>query len=110
MEKPMLYALNVFSLVAGKEAVYRDYSVKAGKIIYRLGGRVVASGHQPIRYLRGDVQRQEFIVVEFPSEAVFQQFHDAAESEGLHNLREGSTYDYIWTLYQPWDLRAWVKE
>ena len=106
----MLYALNVFSLVAGKEAAYRNYSVKAGKIIYRLGGRVVASGHQPIRHLRGDVQRQEFIVVEFPSAAVFQQFHDAAESEGLHSLREGCTRDYVWTLYQPWDLRTWVKE
>jgi len=24
-------------------------------------------------------------------------------------LRENSCSDYIWTLYQPWDIREWVK-
>jgi uncharacterized protein (DUF1330 family) len=49
------------------------------------------------------------IVVEFPSDAAFEQFLDEAEQQGIHRLREHSTTDYIWTLYEPWDLRSWVK-
>ena len=104
----MIYALNLFNLVHGKEDLYRDYSVKAGKIIYGLGGRVVSSGYKPIRYLKGDVNREQFIIVEFPSEEVFEQFHSEAEQRGIHRLREESTSDYIWTLFEPWDLREWV--
>lgn len=49
------------------------------------------------------------IVLEFPSEAAFQQFLDEAEQQGIQWLREQSTADYIWILYEPWDLRSWVK-
>jgi uncharacterized protein (DUF1330 family) len=105
----MVYALNVFNLVADREHEYADYSVRAGKIIYGLGGRVVASGWNPIRNIHGDRERRHMVVVEFPSEAVFQQFLDEGERQGIHPLREHSTTDYIWTLYEPWDLRRWVK-
>ena len=105
----MVYALNVFNFVAGKEDQYRDYSVKAGRIIFGMGGRVVASGWKPIRRMHEDRERRHIIVVEFPSEQVFQAFLDEADRQGLHELREGSTTDYIWTLYEPWDMRAWVK-
>ena len=105
----MVYALNVFNLRPGKDDQYRDYSVKAGKIIYGFGGKVLASGWQPLRRMHEDRERRHFIVVEFPSEAVFQQFLDEAERQHLHELRETACTDYIWTLYQPWDLRAWVK-
>jgi uncharacterized protein (DUF1330 family) len=106
----MIYALNVFNLIPEREGDYRKYSVLAGRIIYGLGGRVAASGRNPIRNLHGDVERRQMIVVEFPSEAVFQQFIDEAERQDIHHLRENSTSDYIWTLYQPWDLKTWVKE
>ena len=106
----MIYALNVFNLIAEREADYRKYSVLAGKIIYSLGGRVVSSGWKPIRNLHGDVERKQMIVVEFPSEEVFQQFIDEAGRQDIHHLRENSTSDYIWTLYQPWDLKSWVKQ
>lgn len=106
----MVYALNVFNLVAGREKDYAEYSVKAGKIIYALDGRVVTSGWKPLRSIHGDRQRQYFIVVEFPSEEVFQQFLDEGERQDIHPLREDATTDYIWTLYEPWDLRAWVRE
>ena len=106
----MIYALNVFNLLPEREGDYRTYSVLAGKIIYDLGGRVVTSGWNPIRNLHGDVERRQMIVVEFPSEAVFQQFIDEAERQGIHDLRENSTGDYIWTLYEPWDLKAWVRQ
>ena len=32
----MIYALNVFNLIPGRENEYRDYSVKAGRIIFGL--------------------------------------------------------------------------
>src|SRR5581483_122483 len=106
---PMVYALNVFNLLPGKDDQYRDYSVKAGRIIYGMGGKVVASGWKPIRRMHEDRSRRYLIVVEFPSETVFQAFLDEAEKQGIHDLRETATTDYIWTLYEPWDLRQWVK-
>ena len=93
----------------GKEDDYREYSIKAGKIIYGKGGRVVSSGWNPIRKLHGDKTRKHMIVVEFPSEQIFQDFLDEAETQNIHLLRENSTTDYIWTLYEPWDIRDWVK-
>ena len=105
----MIYALNVFNFVPGKEAIYADYSVKAGKIIYGLGGRVISSGYRPIQHLKTDVQRDQFIVVQFPSKEVFEQFHAEAERQDIHRLREEATTDYIWALFEPWDLREWVR-
>ena len=105
----MAYALNVFNLLPGHENEYRDYSVKAGKIIYGMGGRVVVSGWKPIRNLHGDAERRYLIVVEFPSEQVFQAFIDEADKQDIHRLRENACSDYIWTLYEPWDIREWVK-
>ena len=105
----MIYALNVFNLRPGKEDDYRDYSIKAGKIIYRLGGKVVSAGSGPLREMHGDCTRRQMIVVEFPSVEVFEQFIDEAETQNIHPLREKSTADYIWTLYEPWDLKTWVN-
>jgi pimeloyl-ACP methyl ester carboxylesterase len=105
----MAYALNLFNFVPGKEDQYRRYSVLAGKIIYGLGGRVIAAGQTPLRYLHGDVERRQMIVVEFPSEEEFQKFLDEGERQQIHELREGATRDYIWTLFEYWDMRAWVR-
>ena len=105
----MIYALNVFNLIPGMEDDYRDYSVKAGKIIYSLGGKVVSDGSGALRELHGDRTRRQMIVVEFPSIEIFEQFIDEAETQNIHPLRENSTTDYIWTLYEPWDLRKWVN-
>jgi pimeloyl-ACP methyl ester carboxylesterase len=106
----MIYALNLFNFIPGKEDQYRRYSVLAGKIIYGLGGRVVAAGHAPLQYLHGDRERRQMVIVAFPSEAAFQQFMQEAERQNIHELREGATTDYIWTLFEPWDMRSWVKQ
>ena len=106
----MRYALNVFKLILGREDDYREYNPAAGRIVYGLGGRVVAAGRGPARELRGDASRRCLIVVEFPGEDAFQRFLDQAERDDIHRLRENATTDYIWTLYQPWDLKAWVRE
>jgi uncharacterized protein (DUF1330 family) len=105
----MVYALNLFNFVPEKENIYREYSLKAGKIVYELGGKVVSSGFKPVQYIGTDVQREQFIVVEFPSPEVFKQFYAKAKSQDIHRLREESTRDYIWILFQPWDLREWAK-
>ncbi len=104
----MVFALNVFNLITDKEDDYKKYSVKAGKIIYSLGGRVVSSGWSPVRNIHGDIERKYMIVVQFPSEKVFQNFLDEASIQNIHELRENSTRDYIWILYKPWDIKAWV--
>jgi uncharacterized protein (DUF1330 family) len=106
----MIYALNLFNLIPGKENDYRDYSVKAGRIIFGLGGKVVSAGTGPLREMHGETTRRQLIVVEFPSLEVFEQFIDEAENQNIHHLRENSTTDYIWTLYHPWDMKKWVKE
>ena len=106
----MVYALNVFNLVSGKENLYREYSVKAGKIIYSKGGKVLSSAWNPIRKMKGDIERRYMILVEFPSKEVFQEFLNEAETENIHQLRENSTKDYIWTLYEQWNIKAWVQK
>ena len=105
----MVYALNVFNILANKENDYKDYSVKAGKIIYGKGGRVISSGWKPIRKLHGNTERKYMIVVEFPSEKIFQEFLDEGEKQNIHPLREDSLTDYIWTLYEPWNMKEWVN-
>ena len=106
----MVYALNVFNIKNGRENIYKEYSVKAGKIIYGMGGRVVSSGWNPIRQIHGDQERRHLILVQFPSEAVFQEFLNEAERQDIHKLRETSTIDYIWTLYESWNIKDWVRE
>ena len=43
----MIYTLNVFNIIKSKETLYREYSVKAGKIIYVKGARVIVSARNP---------------------------------------------------------------
>ena len=53
----MVYALNVFNLIPGHESEYRDYSVKAGKIIRMTGLRapvLVDRGSRLIRSFGGN--------------------------------------------------------
>jgi len=105
----MVFALYVFNLVPGREDVYRAYSEQAAKIIYGVRGRVLQAGWNPLRRIYDDRKRSQMILVEFPSEEAFQKFLDEGERQDIHKLRESSTSDYIWTLFEPWDLRAWLS-
>jgi hypothetical protein len=44
----MVYVLNLFNLVTGRENDYRAYSARAGRILLGVGGRVVNAGSGPI--------------------------------------------------------------
>ena len=67
----MIYALNIFNLLSSKEDLYKEYSIKAGKIIFGKGGKVISSGWKPIKNLKGDIERRYMIVVGFPSKKIF---------------------------------------
>ena len=45
----MVYALNLFNFVPGKEEMYRRYNAKASKVVYRKGGRLVCAGNKPVK-------------------------------------------------------------
>lgn len=96
----MVYALNVFNLIPSQKKNYKKYSIEAGKIIYSKGSKVIASGWNPIRNLHREIQRDYAVIVKFPSEKFFQECLDEAEKKDIRSLRENSTKDYIWTLYE----------
>jgi uncharacterized protein (DUF1330 family) len=105
----MIYAMNLYDLKEGKEEVYKEYLRKA---IEAAGGddmKLVAAGQLPIRTLKGK-QRSNFIVMQFGSIDVFNSLMENAERADIHKLREEATDNYIWTLYENWDLASWIKQ
>lgn len=104
----MVCALNLFNLVEGTEDEYRRYAVEAGRVLRRVGASVVAAGRDPLRLLEGDLLREWFLVVRFPDERAFSEFLSLIDSGPMHGTRERVTRDYIWTVYQPWDLVDWT--
>lgn len=105
----MIYALNLFSLIPGAENDYRRYLKRASQIIQGVGGQLLCAGHQPVRHVTTDgKERDRFLVVSFPNADAFEAFHSQAEQRKLHPLRLASTQDYIWTLFEPWDLQSWM--
>ncbi len=97
----MIYALNVYDVVAGKESVYTTYAEKAASIIEQLGLNVVAGGDIVIREIAGQA-RNHFVVVQFPDLEAFEALMEGLKAADLHHLREEATENYIWTLYEAW--------
>lgn len=60
----MIYALNVYDIIAGKESVYATYAEKAAPLIAGLDMTIVAAGHKPIRELSGQT-RNHFVLARF---------------------------------------------
>ncbi len=103
----MLYTLNLFDIIPEKAQMYRKYSIAAAKIIFGSGGRVVSSGWHP-KTLKGEETRSYFIIVEFPDKEALDFFLHDPKHQAMHELREQSTTNYIWKIFEPWDLDAWV--
>jgi hypothetical protein len=97
----MIYALNVYDIVPGKESMYAEYAAGAGVIIGSLDMRIVAAGEKPLRSLCGRA-RNHFALAEFANVATFDTLMQRLGDADLHRLREGATANYIWTLYEPW--------
>jgi uncharacterized protein (DUF1330 family) len=100
----MIYALNLFDIVPGREATYREYLRRSIQMSREAGVTVtiLAAGHKP-RGMEGKV-RQRFAVVSFPSQAAFDQLYALHEANDLHRLRAESTANYIWTVFDPLHL------
>lgn len=105
----MPYALNLFDIVPGQESVYREYLQGTYRQITDLDAALVVAGHDPLRELRGN-QRKNLMVVRFGTEADFASLMQRLQDHDLHRLREASTTNYIWTLFDDWDLLSWIKE
>lgn len=104
----MIYALNLYDLIDGKEETYKQYVAKATRQLKGLNAQPVASGTDPIKQLKGNT-RQHMLVMQFGSIEDFEEFMRRLDAHELHQLRESSTTHYIWTLYQNWDLRTWLN-
>src|SRR5689334_15112089 len=106
----MVYALNVFNFADGGESAYKRYAVQAGRLLQRVGGSVAVAGHRPLQMIEGDRIRECFMIVQFPDAQAFAAFLALVEAEDMHQTRHGATRDYLWTLYESWNLAAWVNE
>ncbi|MCK9502888.1 MAG: DUF1330 domain-containing protein [Porticoccaceae bacterium] len=105
----MIYAMNLYDLKEGKEEVYKEYLRRAIEVAGGGDMRPVAAGKLPIKTLNGQ-QRSNFIVMQFGSLEVFNTLMENAERADIHRLREEATDNYIWTLYENWDLASWIGE
>lgn len=104
----MPYALNLFDIVPGQESTYREYLQGTYQQIQDLDAALVVAGHNPIRELRGE-QRKNLMIVRFGTEADFATLMQRLQEKDLHRLREASTTNYIWTLFDDWDLLGFIK-
>lgn len=50
------------------------------------------------------------LVMGLGSEQDFDEFMHRLEMHNLHILRETSTENYIWTLFDHWNLKHWVTQ
>ena len=97
----MVYALNVYDIVPGKEALYAEYAEKATPHIAELNVEIVAAGHNPVREVQGQT-RNHFVVARFDRVETFDALIEALAADDLHRLREAATDNYIWTIYEDW--------
>jgi uncharacterized protein (DUF1330 family) len=97
----MIFALNVYDVIPGKESLYADYATKAAAVAAALDVKFVAAGTEVRREIMGQT-RNHFAVVEFQDIDAFDVFMQKLADEDLHKLREQATENYIWTLYDKW--------
>jgi len=102
----MLYALNLFNIKNGKQAQYQQYLAEASGSLDKVGGSVLAGGRNPSASIGDDKERQYFLVVQYPDRDALKEFGRLTEKLGIHELRNGATTDYIWTLFDPWDVNS----
>jgi len=102
----MLYALNLFNIRNGKKAQYQQYLTEALGPLTEVGGAVLVGGRNPVRSIGDDKERQHFLVVQYPDRDALKEFGRLIEELGIHELRNQATTDYIWTLFDPWDVNS----
>jgi uncharacterized protein (DUF1330 family) len=102
----MLYALNLFNIRNGKQAQYQQYLREAAVPLAKVGGAVIAGGRNPVASIGDDKKRQYFLVVQYPDREALKEFGRLTEESGIHEVRNQAVTDYIWTLFDPWDVNT----
>tara|TARA_R110002073_G_scaffold216905_1_gene377088 strand:- start:324 stop:644 length:321 start_codon:yes stop_codon:yes gene_type:complete len=103
----MIYAMNLYDIREGKEDTYREYMQRSVEVMAGIDVEPVASGHKPLKTMTGK-SRGHFAVMKFGSMSDFDTLMERQEQNGINQLREESTTNYIWTLYEDWDIGAWL--
>ncbi len=101
----MLYALNLFNIRNGKKAQYQQYLTEASGPLTEVGGAILVGGRNRVRSIGDDKKRQHFLVVQYPDRGALKEFGRLTEQVGIHELRNRATTDYIWTVFDPWDVK-----
>ena len=97
----VIYALNVYDIVAGKESLYASYAAQAAAVAETIDVKFIAAGDKTLREIAGQ-SRSHFALVKFADLETFDFFMRKLDENDLHRLREEATENYIWTLYDPW--------
>tara|TARA_B100001540_G_scaffold12936_1_gene11374 strand:- start:2001 stop:2321 length:321 start_codon:yes stop_codon:yes gene_type:complete len=103
----MIYAMNLYDIRKGKEEIYKQYMTKSIELMDGISAELIASGHNPSKSLSGE-SRQHFVIMKFESMNEFEHLMSRQEESGVNLLREESTTNYIWTLYDEWDIGSWL--
>jgi hypothetical protein len=103
----MLYAVNLYDLVEGKENVYREYVRQTFPLTNGIDMEQIAAGCPPYNAIQG-VARGHFIVIRFGSMDDFNTLMARQKANNVDKLREEATENYVWTLYQNWDIAHWL--
>jgi uncharacterized protein (DUF1330 family) len=105
----MIYAMNLYDIIPGKEDMYREYVRRGSEFLAEIDAEQVAAGHHPGRGLKGKT-RGHFVIMRFASIEEFDRAMAIMEEHDIHHLRENATENYIWTLFENWDMAAWLAE
>jgi len=103
----MLYAVNLFDLIAGKEDVYREYVRQTYPLTQGIDMQHIAAGCPPSSHLKGE-GRSHFIIMRFGSQDDFDTLMSRQKAHNVSKLREEATKNYMWTLYTNWDINSWL--
>ena len=104
----MIYVLNLYDIVDGKEETYKEYVRQSVLLMDGIEVEPVVACHKPLKEMSGN-SRGHMIIARFGSMKDFDFFMERQEDKNIQNLREESTENYIWTMYEEWDLGAWLN-
>lgn len=103
----MIYAMNLYDIIDDKEEMYKEYLKQSIELLEGIDAEPVVAGEKPLDSLYGQA-RQHFLIMKFGSKKDFDLLMQRQEEQQINELREQSTSNYIWTLYEEWDVGHWL--
>ena len=103
----MIYAMNLYDIIDAKEEMYKEYMRQSVELMDGIDAEPVAAGHNPLKELVGDA-RGHFVIMKFGSMSDFDTLMERQEAGDVNKLREEATENYIWTMYDEWDIGSWL--